>query len=92
VCIDPFRAAENASKALYDIRKSTDFGSKEESKKAKKTHISPQALFSSFPEQNPAGWIPAWAKARLWPTAASLIRRFCISTKLKAAVKRQAAY
>ncbi|MDR1540002.1 MAG: transposase [Clostridiales bacterium] len=36
VCIDPFHAAENASKALNGIRKSTDFGSKEENKKAKK--------------------------------------------------------
>ncbi|MDR1541836.1 MAG: transposase [Clostridiales bacterium] len=36
VCIDPFHVVKNASKALNDIRKSTDFGSKKENKKAKK--------------------------------------------------------
>jgi transposase len=45
-CIDPFHAAENASKALNDIRKSTDFGSKEESKKAKKDpYLSASSIF-----------------------------------------------
>jgi transposase len=29
-CMDPFRAAENASKAMNDIRKTAGFGSKEE--------------------------------------------------------------
>jgi transposase len=45
-CIDPFHAAENASKALNDIRKSTDFGSKEENKKAKKdSYLSASSIF-----------------------------------------------
>ncbi|MDR1537265.1 MAG: transposase [Clostridiales bacterium] len=46
VCIDPFHVAENASKALNDIRKSTDFGSKEDNKKAKKdSYLSASSLF-----------------------------------------------
>jgi transposase len=36
VCIDPFHIVKNASKALNDIRKSINFGSKEENKKDKK--------------------------------------------------------